>query len=102
MEYKLTMNAPLPQQQVVLSVPKNEVQLIELMCEELQKLDDVPLNTSLVITVRYPVPMEVKSKALFQNSGKALWHRFTIDYSSCNFRMRQSWMLPWYREDKGY
>ena len=49
-EYKLTMNAPLPQQQVVLSVTKNEVQLIDLMCEELQKLDDVPLNISLVIT----------------------------------------------------
>ena len=60
------MNAPLLQQQVVLSVTKNEVQLIDLMCEELQKLDYVPLNTSLIITGRYPVPMDVKSKALFQ------------------------------------
>ena len=34
-EYKLTMNAPLPQQQVVLSVTKNKVQLIDLICEEL-------------------------------------------------------------------
>ena len=41
-EYKLTMNAPLPQQQVVLSVTKNKVQLIDVICEELQKLDDVP------------------------------------------------------------
>ena len=35
-EYKLTMNAPLPQQQGVLSVTKNKVQLIDLICEELQ------------------------------------------------------------------
>ena len=62
------MNVPLPQQQDVLSFTKNEVQLIDLMCEELQKLDDVPLNTRLVITGRYPVPMEVKSKALFQKN----------------------------------
>ena len=60
------MNAPLPQQQVVLSVTKNKVQLIDLICDELQQLDDVPLNTSLVITGRYPVPMEVRSDALFQ------------------------------------
>ena len=66
-EYKLTMNAPLPQQQVVLSVTSlNKVQLIDLICEELQQLDDVPLNTSLVITGRYPVPMEVRSDALIQ------------------------------------
>ena len=39
-EYKLTMNAPLSQQQVVLSVMKNKVQLIDLICEELQQLDD--------------------------------------------------------------
>ena len=52
MEYKLTMNAPLPQQQVVLSVTKNKVQLIDLICEELKQFDDVPLNTSLVITGR--------------------------------------------------
>ena len=45
-EYKLTMNAPMPQQQVV----KNKIQLIDLICEELQKLDGVPLSTSLVIT----------------------------------------------------
>ena len=51
-EYKLTMNAPLPQQQVVLSVTKNKVQLIDMICEELQQLDDVPLNTGLVITGR--------------------------------------------------
>ena len=60
------MNAPLPQQQVVLSVTKNKVQLIDLICEELQQLDDVPLNTSLVITGRSPVPMEVRSDALVQ------------------------------------
>ena len=60
------MNAPLLQQQVVLSVTKNMVQLIDLICEGPQKLDDVPLNTSFVITGRYPVPMEVKSKALVQ------------------------------------
>ena len=40
-EYKLTMNAPLPQQQVVLSVTKNNVQLIDLICE---KLDDERLK----------------------------------------------------------
>ena len=60
------MNAPLPQQQFVLSVTKNKVQLIELICEELQQLDDVPHNTSLVITGRSPVPMEVRSDALVQ------------------------------------
>ena len=65
-EYKLTMNPPLPQQQVVLSVVKNKVQLIDLICEELQQLDDVPLNTSLVIKERTPVPMEVRSDALVQ------------------------------------
>ena len=65
-EYKLTMNAPPPQQKVVLSVTKNKVQLIYLICEELQQLDDVPLNTSLVITGRSPVPMEVRSDALIQ------------------------------------
>ena len=65
-EYKLTMNAPLPQQQVVLSVMKNKVQLIDLICEELQQLDDVPLNTNLVIKERTPVPMEVRSDALVQ------------------------------------
>ena len=65
-EYKLTMNAPLPQQQVVFSVTKNKVQLIDVICEELQQLDDVPLNTSLVITSRSPVPMAVRSDALVQ------------------------------------
>ena len=40
--------------------------LIDLICEKRQKLDDVPLNTSLVITGSHPVPVEVKSKALFQ------------------------------------
>ena len=65
-EYKLTMNDPLPQQQVVLSVTKNKVQLIDLVCEELLQLDDVPLNTSLVITGISPVPMEVRSEALVQ------------------------------------
>ena len=60
------MNAPLSQQQVVLSVTKNKVQLIDLICEELQQLDDVPLNTSLVITGISPVPMEVRSDALVQ------------------------------------
>ena len=44
MEYKLTMNAPLPQQQVVLSVTKNKVQLIDLICE---KLDDDRLKGAL-------------------------------------------------------
>ena len=63
---ELTMNAPPPQQQVVLSVTKNKVQLIDLICQELQQLDDVPLNTSLVITWRSPVPMEVRSEALVQ------------------------------------
>ena len=63
MEYKLTMNAPLPQQQVVLSVTKNKVQLIDLICEKLQKLDDDRLKTSLVFTGRYPVLMKVRSKA---------------------------------------
>ena len=53
-EYKLTMNARLPQQQVVLSVTKNKVQLIDLICEELQYLDNVPLNTNLVITGTSP------------------------------------------------
>ena len=65
-EYKLTMNIPLPQQQVVLSVTKNKVQLIDLICEELQQLDNVPLNTSLVITGRSSVPMEVRSGVLVQ------------------------------------
>ena len=60
------MNAPLPQQQVILSVTKNKVQLIDLICEELQQLDDVPLNTSMVITWRSPIPMEVRSDALVQ------------------------------------
>ena len=58
------MNAPLPQQQVVLSVSKNKVHLIDLVCEELQQL--VPLKTSLVITGRSPVPMEVRSDAFVQ------------------------------------
>ena len=65
-EYKLTMNAPLPQQQVVLSVAKNKVQLVDLLCEELQQLDDVTLNTSLVITGISPVPTEVRSDWLAQ------------------------------------
>ena len=65
-EHKLTMNAPLPQQQVVLSVAKNKVQLIDLICEQLQKLDDERRKTSLVITGRYPVLMEVRSKTLVQ------------------------------------
>ena len=65
-EYKLTMNAPLPQQQLVLSVTKNKVQLIDLICEELQKRDDQHLTISLVISGRYPVPMEVRTKALVQ------------------------------------
>ena len=66
MEYELTMNAPLPQQQGVLSVTKNKVQLIDLIREDLQTLDDERSKTSLVITRRCPVPMEVRSKALVQ------------------------------------
>ena len=55
-----------PQHQVVLSVTKNKVQLIDLICAELQKRDDQHLKTSLVITGRYPVLMKVRSKALVQ------------------------------------
>ena len=76
-EYKLTMNAPLPQQQVDLSVTKNKVQLIDLICEEFQQLDDVPLNTSLVITGRSPVPMEVSSDALVQRFDSRTTHEGT-------------------------
>ena len=65
-EYKLTMNAPLPKQPVVRSVTKKNVQQIDLICEELQKRDDEPLNTSLVITGIYHVPVEVRSKGLVQ------------------------------------
>ena len=75
-EYKLTMNAPLPQQQVVVSVTKNKVQLIDLICEELQQLDDVPLNTSLVITGRSPVPMEVRNDALVQRFDLKTTHEY--------------------------
>ena len=57
MEYKLTMNASLPQQKLDLSVTKNKVQLIDLIFAELQKRDDQHLKTSLVITGRYHVPM---------------------------------------------
>ena len=57
MEYKLTMNASLPQQQLDLSVTKNKVQLIDLIYAELQKRDDQHLETSLVIIGRYHVPM---------------------------------------------
>ena len=64
MEYKLTMGAQLPQQQLVLSVTKHKVQLIDLIREELQKLDDQHIKTSLVITGRYPVPMEVRTKRI--------------------------------------
>ena len=35
-------------------------------CEELQKRDDQHLTISLVISGRYPVPMEVRTKALVQ------------------------------------
>ena len=76
-EYKLTMNAPLPQQQVDLSVTKNNVQLIDLICEELQQLEDVPLNTSLVNTGRSPVPMEVRSDALVQRFDLKTTHEGT-------------------------
>ena len=62
-EYKLTMNAPLPQQQVVLSVMKNKVHLIDLICEELQQLDDVPLNTSLVIKERTGLKIGQKARS---------------------------------------
>ena len=65
-ECKLTLNVPLPQRQVVLSVTKNKVQLIDLICEKLQKFDDEHLKTSLVITGRYPVLMKVRSKTLVQ------------------------------------
>ena len=57
------MNATLPRQHVVLSVTKNKVQLIDLLCEELQQIADMPLNTSLVITGRSPVPMEVRLRS---------------------------------------
>ena len=76
-EYKLTVNAPLPQEQVDLSVTKNKVQLIDLICEELQQLDDVPLNTSLGITGRSPVPMEVRSDALVQRFDLKTTHEGT-------------------------
>ena len=57
MEYKLTMNASLPQQQLDLSVTKNKVQLIDLIYAELHKRDDQHIKTSLVIIGRYNVPM---------------------------------------------
>ena len=60
------MNARVPQEQAVLSVTKNKVQLIDLICEELQQVDNVPPNTSLTIIGRYPVPMEVRCDALVQ------------------------------------
>ena len=58
------MNAPMPQQQVA----KNKIQLIALICEELQKLDDVPFSTSHYrgISPKGVLPMEVRSDALVQ------------------------------------
>ena len=50
MEYKLTMNASLPQQQLYLSVTKNQVQLIDLIYAELQKRDDQHLKTEITCT----------------------------------------------------
>ena len=76
-EYKLTMNAPMPQQEVV----KNKIQLFDLICEELQKRDDVPLSTSLVITegsnLRGVLPMVVRSDALVQIFGLKKKHEDT-------------------------
>ena len=43
-EYNLMMNVPLPQQQVVLSVTNNKDHLIDLICKELQQIDDAPLR----------------------------------------------------------
>ena len=57
MEYKLTMNPSIPQQQLDISVTKNKVQLIDLIYSELQKRDDQHLKTSLVIIGRYHVQM---------------------------------------------
>ena len=72
------MTAPLPQQQVVLSVTKNKVQLIDLVYETLQKLDDERLKTSLGITGRYPVLMKVRSKALVQRIDLNMTHEEAV------------------------
>ena len=72
------MNAPLPQQQVDLSVTKNKVQLIDLICEELQNnLTMCPLTPAWSLQGDYPVPMEVRSDALVQRFDLKTTHEGT-------------------------
>ena len=64
--HKLTLSTPLPSQQVVLNVTENNVQVIQMICEQLvQKVQEIQASDtaslcSLVLTEPTNVPQEVR------------------------------------------
>lgn len=61
-EHQLSLNSPLPPQQIVLTVTKNKIQLIDMICDMLTStVKGLGNPNSLVITGKSPVPVEVSN-----------------------------------------
>lgn len=75
-QHQLSMLTPLPPQKVCLTVTKNKVQLINLICEYLRQHNDLlPQNGNvLVVTGAEPTPMEVCNRNVQERSDLCTTH----------------------------
>ncbi len=61
-EHQLCLSSPLPPQDVALTVTKNKIQLIDMICDELvSSVALLNLSNSFVVTGKSPIPTEVCS-----------------------------------------
>lgn len=75
-QHQLSMLTPLPPQKVCLTVTKNKVQLINLICEYLRQQNDLlPQNGKvLVVTGAEPTPMEICNGSVQERPGLRTTH----------------------------
>lgn len=59
-KHQVTMETPIPAQQVILNVSHNKAQLIKLICQDLTD-NDVADTHRLVVTSEDPVPFEISN-----------------------------------------
>ncbi|XP_078661436.1 uncharacterized protein LOC144905583 [Branchiostoma floridae x Branchiostoma belcheri] len=73
--HKLQLHTPLPPQKVVLAVPVNKVQIIDLICQNLiQRAQNEPNEHSLVITTTDPVPVVIQDDIVFRREDLLTCH----------------------------
>ena len=72
--YTLSLYMPLPSQKSILSVTKNKVQLIQILCMYINDhLSDIRSSKTLVVTGPDPVPFEI-AKGVVINRGDLINH----------------------------